>query len=479
MGCVGYAVFKRTGKKRYLLAFFSSCAFLTPAATGMSLQYTPCFYISMLGSLFCLLKSEWILQKNRRYFLFLLLGVMTCYFDFLTYPLLCFAFPFCWLMVSAEKELTANSKVALLFGGGLSFVFGYGGFFVMKWIVQAIVLHTDSIWHGISTVFFHIGDLDEEYRLLHQNYSRIDSLYNNFRHYFYPLFVIILSIWMIILIYKFLCGGLKLTLDNITYVAVTLTSPAWYFIINTHTGIHHLFTYRIYGASILGFMLFVCSTFDKNGSATHSVRSYIKKVGVLGVYLALGLCASRIAKEDIATINGGDYSEFHLKQEDVMEFEFTPSISDIKGFSLCIEVYDSVSGEIHIEIIEGDIVCEKLSIPIATYQKQNFEIQLADWRLLAGKQYVMKVYITDNSDGVKLLVTPEGVRPQTEYGKALFNETQTLDIAPLSGIVYRGHIQPIHTKLYLAMCGGVFFLICWLAIQTLWENKVRLRKKEN
>ena len=70
MGCVGYAIYKATGQKRYLLAFFCSCAFLTPAATAMSLQNSPVFYVAMLGSLFFLLKTDWILEKNRRYYLF-------------------------------------------------------------------------------------------------------------------------------------------------------------------------------------------------------------------------------------------------------------------------------------------------------------------------------------------------------------------------------------------------------------------------
>ena len=110
MGCVGYAIYKATGQKRYLLAFFCSCAFLTPAATAMSLQNSPVFYVAMLGSLFVLLKTDWILEKNRRYYLFLFLGIVTCYFDFLTYPLLSFAFPFCWLLVAAGEKVNLEIR---------------------------------------------------------------------------------------------------------------------------------------------------------------------------------------------------------------------------------------------------------------------------------------------------------------------------------------------------------------------------------
>ena len=472
MGCVGYAVFKVTGKKSHLLAFFSSCAFLTPAAVGMSLQYTPCFYISMFGSLFCLLKSDWILRKNRRYFLFLLLGIVTCYFDFLTYPLLCFAFPFCWLIVAVGEKLGANRKLELLFSGGLSFVFGYGGFFVVKWFIESVVSRTDHFVNGITSVFFHVGGLDKQYQLLHQNYSRIDSLYNNFRHYFYPLFIVILSAWIILLVYKFISGKLSVTFDNIVFIAVILTGPAWYFIINTHTGIHHLFTYRIYDASILGFMLFICNAIEHEHKATRSFRSYIVRVGTLCLCLALGACASRLAKEDIGLLNGGDYaevqiSEVQISEGDVFEVKFTPSLSEIKGFSFCIQTHESVAGEIHIDIYDEDIICEQLSIPIAEYKNQTYDLQLTNWKLITGKQYIMKVHITNNSDGVILLVATDGTRPQVEYGEAFINQKKTIDMVPLSGITYRGHVQSLFIKVFLSVCSGTFILTLLLAVQVL------------
>jgi len=470
MGCVGYAIQKVTGKKRYLLAFFSSCVFLTPMATGMSLQYSPCFYISMLGSLFCILKADWILQKNRRYFLFLILGIVTCYFDFLTYPLLCFAFPFCWLLVAAENKMTAESKIGSLFGTGCSFIFGYGGFFVIKWIIQAIISGTNSFWSGLSVVFFHVAGLDNQYRLLHQNYSRIDSLYNNFRHFLNPIFILVLSVWIIVLLYKFIRGELKITADNIVFAAITLTAPAWYFIVNTHTGIHHFFTYRIYGASILGFMLFVCSTYSQEKATPDMFSANLKRLALLCVCVALGVGISRLAKEDFANIDCGEYIEIQLEEEDILGFEFTPSISEVKGFSLCILTNDSVEGAIHVDLYDGETVCEQMSIPIETYKNMNFQLQLTDWDLKAGKQYLMKVYITDNCDGIRVLVTPKGTRPQTEYGKAFINQDETLDSAPLSGIVYRGHMQSKAVKFYLSVCAGVFLLVLSLSVQVFWKN---------
>lgn len=470
MGCVGYGVFKATGKKRYLLAFFSSCVFLTPAATGMSLQYSPVFYISMLGSLFCLLKTDWILQKNRRYYLFLFLGILTCYFDFLTYPLLSFVFPFCWFLVAAGKKISFKSQIHLLFGGGISFIVGYGGFFVTKWIVQAAICGMDGFLSGLAKVSLHVGGIEDQYHLLHQNYCRMDTLYNNFRHYLYPVFAIILFIWIGVFIYKFLRGGLSLKCENAIFVAVLFTSPAWYLILNNHTAMHHLFTYRIYDASILGFMLLICSSIDEKPKEPFAVKEFLKRILVLILCLGLGLCASRVAKEDWTTINGGENTEILLSEGEVLEFEFTPAIEKIKNFSIMFHTNTSLEGEVVTELYDNGVICETKSVPVAEYENSVYDSRVIDWNLEPGKQYMIKVAIKDNDTGIRVLMTSEGQNAQPEYGKVFINQKQIDNVAPLSIIVYRGHMQTIPVKLFLGACSGAFLLACFLAIRVYWKG---------
>ncbi len=472
MGCVGYAIFKVTGKKRYLLAFFCSCAFLTPAATAMSLQYSPIFYISMLGSLFCLLKADWILEKNRRYYVFLLLGILTCFFDFLTYPLLSFAFPFCWLLVAADTKVNLIERIKLLFGGGVSFIFGWGGFFIVKWLIQAIVCGPEIFQDGFGTVFGHLGhDIPDSYMMLHQNYNRLDTIYNNFRHYLFPLFVIIMTIWICVFLYKYLRGGIQIKLEQLIFAAVTLTSPAWYLILYVHTTYHHLFTYRILGASLLGFMLFVCGCIDSDTHNTEKMQLYFKRIAVLIVCLAVGLGVSRFAKEDYSDINGGDNTELYLSQGDVLQFEFTPKTDTVQAFGFCIKTNGRADGEVLVELYDGETLCAEKVISLEEYADTIFTMSLTKWKLKAGKQYLMQVSVKDNDSGITLLVTPEGEKPQAEYGRAYLNGEQLPDIAPLSGITYRGHFQTLPIKLYLSVCVAAFLLMWVIVADTLRKNK--------
>ena len=58
-----------------------------------------------------------------------------------------------------------------------------------------------------------------------------------------------------------------------------------------------------------------------------------------------------------------------------------------------------------------------------------------------------------------------------EYGRAYLNGEQLPDIAPLSGITYRGHFQSVQIKLYLSLCVAAFLLMWFMVADTLLKNK--------
>lgn len=76
---------QRRGKPQLLLPLVLMFAALTPAVTGLCLQYVPCFLILCVTSTVILYKPEFA-QKHST-LLFLSTGMLVAYFDFLTYPL--------------------------------------------------------------------------------------------------------------------------------------------------------------------------------------------------------------------------------------------------------------------------------------------------------------------------------------------------------------------------------------------------------
>ena len=102
-----------------------------------------------------------------------------------------------------------------------------------------------------------------------------------------------------------------------------------------------------------------------------------------------------------APVNG------RLAQGDTLEFEFTPVVNNVKGFTFCVKPNGSTDGDLVIGVYDGETLCGEEITPIETYEDTVFEMQLTDWKLTAGKTYQMKVAVRDNAAGVILLVTPE------------------------------------------------------------------------
>lgn len=77
---------------RFITAFVAAMACMEFHAIGMSMQYTWVFVISMSFSIYILKKTQGIKKKQVTSLLFLVIGMTTSYFDFLTYLLLHLAF---------------------------------------------------------------------------------------------------------------------------------------------------------------------------------------------------------------------------------------------------------------------------------------------------------------------------------------------------------------------------------------------------
>ncbi len=97
-----------------------------------SLQFIPIMYVALIGTNLVLRMRE----NGSKYFdvLFLLLGIATCYFDFLTAETLSVTIP---LLVYTYLEIKEKGKVPIrqIVGWSLLWLIGYAGTFATKWLL--------------------------------------------------------------------------------------------------------------------------------------------------------------------------------------------------------------------------------------------------------------------------------------------------------------------------------------------------------
>ena len=135
-------------KKDKILAisYFLGLLSINISFMTQSLQFIPIMYVVLIGTNFIINMRE----KNSKYFdvLFLLLGIATCYFDFLTAETLSVTIP---LLVYVYLEIKEEGKTPIkkIINWSLLWLIGYAGAFAVKWLL----VYIDEGVPGIRTIY--------------------------------------------------------------------------------------------------------------------------------------------------------------------------------------------------------------------------------------------------------------------------------------------------------------------------------------
>lgn len=138
---------QQRGLGRYGLPFALAMCAVTPAITGLSLQFSTALWVMGLAMLVLLWKPDWVRHGVGDAAFFLVTGMATSYFDYLTYPLLTFGMPFVlWLLMNEDDSNRAVWK--RLLRCGMAWCAGYAGMWVGKWAIAALAGNED-FWSSV------------------------------------------------------------------------------------------------------------------------------------------------------------------------------------------------------------------------------------------------------------------------------------------------------------------------------------------
>ena len=400
---------------RYVAMLVTSYMLLMPAALFMSLQFTWVFYIAFLGAWVLLRKHSYFAEKSRYILFFLCLGMLTSYFDLLTYPLITWGIPLIWWLVIEDSDQREGFWVRRVVCSGFGWIAGYALMWVMKWALATLVLGENVFEAAVNEVFYRSGTLaGEAYSLS----DRFEAIYTNWKHYEYKIYAILLVLWLAWWFYRTLLGGgWKRDTRRGAFLLTGLSSVVWYLVLANHTQIHHFFTYRIFAVSVLSFLAIVlCSTSQTKEAPAVPLK---KRVAVCGVFLTAGLLSIPLilfAREETPAIN--DYEEFRqipVNSGDSCEVDFTPTFNEIRTFRLGMES-GSEKGYCEVSLWDADELKYRETVRLEDFEG-NFQNLEAHWKLNKEKTYHIVLEIKDADGPVYLWVTENGAMPLMEYGK--------------------------------------------------------------
>lgn len=234
--------------------FAISIIFVKPQVLCNSLQYSCCFILALLALFFIPI----VIQKGKEIPFFLLLGMMTMYFDFYTSPLVVLGYPLIFMILLKTNE-KPNVKLSLLsiVGWGI----GYGTMWIMKLLCATLFTSVNGFSNGFHSFAARVGitkrsDLIEYYDIgkafralirvaLPDTLSRIIAC-------------ITILCMIIVLIFCIIYNKLKhdQCVNYITLLFPIICTALWYMIAAQPTAIHAYFQYRNLSIVVFSGMMF-------------------------------------------------------------------------------------------------------------------------------------------------------------------------------------------------------------------------------
>lgn len=448
---VAHFIWEKKGQ-RYALALLTSYFLMMPMAMFLSLQFSWIFYIAMALSLLICYRHTWFTEKRIPY-IFVIVGMLTSFFDLLTYPLYTWAFPLLLLILLSEDGQKALNYVKTVVVSGLGWILGYAGMWFGKWALAGWIVHRNVIQEAWKEVLFRSGS-EESLNLI----ARLEALYDNWKHYEYPLYTALLAIWLTWFIYKSLNGKTQIVRQekNGAYLLITLSSFVWYFVLANHTLGHHFFTYRIWGVAITGILFLFCGSIaicKDNCSGRDRIYTFCK----WGILCILAVMLTLTAREDVSVLNGNvEYQEIELPKGEQIEEEFLPSFPRVKNFAMGIRT-ESVKGQCIIEIRDDEKTLYELNWKLAELADTEYVQVPVDWNFKRDSNYRIVIHLEENEGPVYLRFTKDNVNPMLELGVAKIGG-DIISGQLTSGIVYSYRPLSKYTLLFLT--------ISWLGLLT-------------
>ena len=201
---------------------------------AISLQGSPVFLITIIASIIILINKKIDFKS-----FFLIIGCLTCFFDFLTVPLITLCIPLIIYILIEQKSNSMSSKK--LWNNLLLFVvlwmIGYFGIWIFKWILVDVIYNKAILYNALNQFGYRSG---VEYGLLIIIKEllwviKIPMIFS------LTIVIILLTIELI----KNKKSSIELKIKNsLPYLFIASIGIVWYAALSNHSYLHMIFTYR-------------------------------------------------------------------------------------------------------------------------------------------------------------------------------------------------------------------------------------------
>lgn len=235
-----------------IAAMAAGLLFMKPELMAVSLTMSVCSVITLAALLFLLLRGDWLREKGYHPEFFFCIGIMTAYFDFLTYPVVTLGFPLCAYFLTAGEERIWNSlqKIA---GYACCWGAGYVGMWASKWVIADLTLRTgtirDAVWNvlGRTETIGGRPRMNGGFYVISLNLQEYGSSIYTWLAAALVLAAALSVAWALIrgVPFRAVCERV------FPFLIAGLIPFAWIVVVQHHSALHARFTFRILGVAAM------------------------------------------------------------------------------------------------------------------------------------------------------------------------------------------------------------------------------------
>lgn len=254
---------------RYAVPVIAAVLFLNPLALPLSLQFSWVYYIGLMGGIVVLVINDKF--ENNCQILFMALGMMTSYFDLLTYPLFTLGLPLGMYLIR-RKDAEPMKRIALTFRFCFSWLAGYAVMWSGKWFLASLLGDMDMC----EEIKFKIIERTSMVNRSQQSITfqtvlaKVLSVVSN--KVYLVSFALLFAVYAVLTVrQKRDCGARRkksfqeIILWNIPYILIVCMPLVWFAAMANHTNEHYWFTYRELSVAVLAVGIMMADILPDSG----------------------------------------------------------------------------------------------------------------------------------------------------------------------------------------------------------------------
>lgn len=247
--------------EKYIIPMVLAFALINPVIISLSLQFSTIYNLVLIDIAILLKFKNYIFNKKLIPYYFMILGMLTSFFDFLTYPIVTLGVTMVFVIVlKGNSEIKKDIIDIIVYS--ILWALGYGIFWFSKWALASVILKKNVVKNALDAILF---------RTSIESYSRLDAIVKNlgvFNNFIYKTIIKLIIIYYFI---RVIINRKNIEFSNIkkilSFGLISIMPIVWYFALSNHSYMHYWFTYRslvVLFISVFFFLEYLLINKEKN-----------------------------------------------------------------------------------------------------------------------------------------------------------------------------------------------------------------------